>query len=153
MTGMPFEYAVLRIVPRVDRGEYVNGAVLLYCQQAGFLGMQVRADLSCVTALWAKADVVAIADALAAAKAVADGSSNAGEAGLADPGRPVPLVDRAAQRGDPTRACAHRGDRGPPERAGVDRRGDAGLSRGGWRAVWRWSLPAGPGASAGSAAP
>ena len=86
MTGMPFEYAVLRIVPRVDRGEYVNGAVLLYCQQAGFLGMRIRADLSCVTALWAKADVVAIADALAAAKAVAEGSSNAGEAGLADPG-------------------------------------------------------------------
>ncbi len=87
MTGMPFEYAVLRIVPRVDRGEYVNGAVLLYCQQAGFLGMQVRGDLDCVHALWAKADVVAIGDALAAAKAVADGSSNAGEAGLADPGR------------------------------------------------------------------
>ena len=86
MTGMPFEYAVLRIVPRVDRGEYVNGAVLLYCQQAEFLGMRIRADLSCVTALWSKADVVAIADALAAANAVAEGSRTVGEAGLADPG-------------------------------------------------------------------
>lgn len=87
MTGMPFEYAVLRIVPRVDRGEFVNGAVLLYCQQADFLDMRVRADLSCVTALWPDADVVAISDALAAAKAVAQGSRDAGEAGLADPGR------------------------------------------------------------------
>ena len=76
MSGMPFEYAVLRIVPRVDRGEYVNGAVLLYCQQAEYLGMRIRADLSCVTALWSKADVVAIADALAAANAVADFSHN-----------------------------------------------------------------------------
>ena len=78
MTGMPFEYAVLRIVPRVDRGEYVNGAVLLYCQQVGFLGMRIRSDLSCVTALWSKADVVAIADALAAANAVAEGSRTVG---------------------------------------------------------------------------
>ena len=87
MTGMPFEYAVLRIVPRVDRGEFVNGAVLLYCQQADFLDMRVRADLSCVTALWPKSDLVAISDALAAARAVAQGSRDAGEAGLADPGR------------------------------------------------------------------
>ncbi len=87
MTGMPFEYAVLRIVPRVDRGEYVNGAVLLYCQQTEFLGMRIRSDLSCVTALWSKADVVAIVDALAAAKAVAEGSRTVGEVGLADPGR------------------------------------------------------------------
>jgi hypothetical protein len=86
MTGMPFEYAVLRIVPRVDRGEYVNGAVLLYCQQAQYLGMRIRADLSGVTALWSKADVVAIADALAAANAVAEGSHTVGEAGLADTG-------------------------------------------------------------------
>ena len=74
-------------MPRVDRGEYVNGAVLLYCQQAQFLGMRIRSDLSCVTALWSKADVVAIGDALAAANAVAEGSLNAGEAGLADAGR------------------------------------------------------------------
>lgn len=87
MTGMPFEYAVLRIVPRVDRGEFVNGAVLLYCQQAGFLGMRVRADLGCVSALWPKVDVVMISDALVAARAVAQGSPSAGEAGMVDPGR------------------------------------------------------------------
>ncbi len=56
MTGMPFEYAVLRIVPRVDRGEFVNGAVLVYCQQADFLGMRVRSDLSGAEALWPKVD-------------------------------------------------------------------------------------------------
>jgi hypothetical protein len=83
----PYQYVVLRYVPRVDRGEFVNGAVLLYCQQADFLDMRVRTDLRCVTALWPEADVVAISDALAAAKAVAQGSRGAGEAGMADPGR------------------------------------------------------------------
>jgi len=87
MTPMPFEYAVLRVVPRVDRGEFVNGAVLLYCQQAAFLGMTVRADLSPIGALWPQADLEAIADALAAARDVAHGAQSAGGAGQADPGR------------------------------------------------------------------
>lgn len=82
-----FEYAVLRIVPRVDRGEFVNGAVLLYCQADEFLGIRVRADLACVRALSAEADIAAIREALAWAEQVATGAAGAGEAGLADPGR------------------------------------------------------------------
>ena len=87
MNPMPFEYAVLRVVPRVDRGEFVNGAVLLYCQQAAFLGMTVRTDLSPIGALWPQADLEAIVDALAAAREVAHGAASAGGAGQADPGR------------------------------------------------------------------
>lgn len=87
MTAEPFEYAVLRVVPRVDRGECVNGAVLLYCQEAGFLGVRVRAHLGSVRALWPDADVESIAAALDAAAAVAEGRAGSGEAGLADPGR------------------------------------------------------------------
>lgn len=87
MTGMPFEYAVLRVVPRVDRGECVNGAVLLYCQAAGFLGARVRADLTCVAALWPAADLDSIRAALATAADVAQGRADVGEAGAAEPGR------------------------------------------------------------------
>ncbi len=87
MTAMAFEYAVLRIVPRVDRGEFVNGAVLLYCQQAAFLGVDVRAELGPVRALWPEADLDAIAAALTSARDVALGNSAAGEAGQGDPGR------------------------------------------------------------------
>lgn len=83
----PFEYAVLRIVPRVDRGEFVNGAVLLYSQAAGFLGVRVRRDLDCVRALWADADVEAIADALAGVMVVVEGGAGAGGAGAGDAGR------------------------------------------------------------------
>ena len=82
-----FEYAVLRVVPRVDRGEFVNGAVLLYSQARGFLGIRVRADLECVRALAPDADLEAIRGALAAAEAVVAGAPEAGEAGLGDPGR------------------------------------------------------------------
>jgi hypothetical protein len=86
-TLVPFEYAVLRVLPRVDRGESVNGAVLLYCQRAGYLDAVVRADLSCVRALQPGADVEAIAAALHAARAVAAGEPGAGEAAQHDIGR------------------------------------------------------------------
>lgn len=82
---MAFEYAVLRIVPRVDRGECVNGAVLLYCQAAGFLGVRLRDDLTCVQALAPDADLAAIEAALGGLAAVADRPGGA-EPGGADPG-------------------------------------------------------------------
>lgn len=84
---MAFEYAVLRIVPRVDRGEFVNGAVLLYCQSAAFLGIRLRADLSCVRALAPDADLPAIADALGGLAAVADGRGRGAGAAQEDAGR------------------------------------------------------------------
>jgi Protein of unknown function (DUF3037) len=44
MTAVPFQYAVLRAVPRVDRGEFVNIGVIMYCQQADFLRARVIVD-------------------------------------------------------------------------------------------------------------
>jgi hypothetical protein len=63
----PFEYAVLRVVPRIDRGEAVNAGVVLYCRAAGFLGARVHLDATRVRALDPNADVAAIAAALEAA--------------------------------------------------------------------------------------
>lgn len=81
-----FEYAVLRVVPRVDRGEFVNGAVVLYSQSASFLGVVVRRDLECVRALADTADVEAIEAALGAVSAlVATAMERAGTDG--EPGR------------------------------------------------------------------
>lgn len=82
----PFEYAVLRIVPRVDRGETLNGAVLLYCQSARYLGIRLRDDLSVVKAVCPEADIDAIRGALRQAEAVAQGAPEAGSAGQEDPG-------------------------------------------------------------------
>ncbi len=41
---MPFQYAVLRAVPRVDRGEFVNVGIVLYCQPVEFLRASVAVD-------------------------------------------------------------------------------------------------------------
>ena len=62
-----YEYAVLRVVPRVDRGEQFNAGVLVYCRQRDYLGSRVHLDLGRLHALDPAADPVAIAWALQAA--------------------------------------------------------------------------------------
>ncbi|MBV9605815.1 MAG: DUF3037 domain-containing protein [Solirubrobacterales bacterium] len=47
----PFSYAILRVVPRVERGECFNAGVVLFCRQLGFLGLKVGLDERRLTAL------------------------------------------------------------------------------------------------------
>ena len=47
----PFSYAILRVVPRVERGERFNAGVVLFCRQRGFLGAQVALDEKRLAAL------------------------------------------------------------------------------------------------------
>ena len=44
MTTHPYQYVVLRCVPRIDRGECVNVGVVLFSQSAGFLGAACHVD-------------------------------------------------------------------------------------------------------------
>ncbi|MBP2476526.1 hypothetical protein JOF53_005398 [Crossiella equi] len=60
----PFEYAVLRVVPRVERGESINAGVLVYCQKLRFLGSRVHLDADRLRALDPNADPVAISSVL-----------------------------------------------------------------------------------------
>jgi hypothetical protein len=39
-----FSYAVIRVVPRVDREEFVNAGVVLHCPERAYLGAQVALD-------------------------------------------------------------------------------------------------------------
>ena len=39
----PFQYAIVRVVPRVERGECVNAGVVLFCRPRGFLAARVGA--------------------------------------------------------------------------------------------------------------
>ena len=43
-TRNPFSYAILRVVPRIERGECFNAGVVLFCRQRDFLGLRVRLD-------------------------------------------------------------------------------------------------------------
>ncbi len=82
--GMGFQYVVLRCVPRVDREEFVNVGVVLYCQQADFLGSASHVDEARLAALAPGVDVTAVRSALEAADAVCRGAEEAGEAGRKD---------------------------------------------------------------------
>jgi len=80
---MGFQYVVLRCVPRVDREEFVNVGVVLYCQQADFLEARCHVEAPRLTALAPDVDVDAVCAALEAVKAVCRGDGSAGEAGRA----------------------------------------------------------------------
>ncbi|MGH3510015.1 MAG: DUF3037 domain-containing protein [Nocardioidaceae bacterium] len=80
---MGFQYVVLRCVPRVDREEFVNVGVVLYCQQAEFLEARGHADAARILALDPRADIAAVESALEAIAAVCRGDRAAGDA--ADP--------------------------------------------------------------------
>ena len=55
-----FQYAVLRAVPRIDRGEFVNIGVILYCQAMDFLRAAVTIDDVRLRALAADVDTDAV---------------------------------------------------------------------------------------------
>ena len=44
MPPEPFQYAVIRVVPRVERGERVNVGVVLFCRSRRFLGARIALD-------------------------------------------------------------------------------------------------------------
>ncbi len=46
-----FEYAVIRVVPRVERGEFINVGIVLYCRARSFLDARVALDEPRLTAL------------------------------------------------------------------------------------------------------
>ncbi len=62
----PYEYALIRVVPRVERGEAINAGVILYCQQHRFLGCRILLDEDRLRALDPGTDLAAVAAALGA---------------------------------------------------------------------------------------
>ncbi|MGF1473363.1 MAG: DUF3037 domain-containing protein [Rubrobacteraceae bacterium] len=77
----PFEYAVLRVVPRVERGERINAGVVLYCQEYGFLDARVHLDPARLLALDPDADLQAVRAYLEVVRPVCEGLPEAGPVG------------------------------------------------------------------------
>ena len=61
---IPYEYAAIQAVPRIERGEVINVGVLLYCQRRDFLEARTHLDEDRLRALDPAADVAAIRGAL-----------------------------------------------------------------------------------------
>ena len=87
MTRHVFEYALLRVMPRVDRGELMNAGVLLYCRPVDYLGSRIHLDVARLRALDPSADAAAVDRALRAAADICGGSPDSGPPAREDLGR------------------------------------------------------------------
>jgi hypothetical protein len=74
----PFQYAALRIVPRVERGEAVNAGVVLFCRPLRFLGARTRLDERLLAALAPDCEPAAVRAALETIERIAAGDPAGG---------------------------------------------------------------------------
>lgn len=80
MSRVPFEYALLRAVPRADRGECVNVGVVVWCQDQDVLAAGAHIDDNRLRALDAGLDIDTVRAAVDAVRAVCAGDPAAGPA-------------------------------------------------------------------------
>lgn len=79
-----FEYALLRVVPRIERGECFNAGVAVYCRARSLVVARTHLDEARLRALDPRADVAGVRAALRAAEEFCQGG--AGRAAEEDPG-------------------------------------------------------------------
>jgi hypothetical protein len=85
-----FSYTVIRVVPRVERGERLNAGVVLFSRQQRFLGARLGLDEARLRALAPQVDVAAIRAHLTAIERIAAGDPDAG---------PIARMDRSERFG------------------------------------------------------
>jgi len=74
----PFTYTIVRVVPRVERGERFNAGVVVYCRQRGFLGARVALDERRLAALAPDLPAEVVRPHLDALVRIAEGEPAAG---------------------------------------------------------------------------
>ncbi|MFF2848187.1 DUF3037 domain-containing protein [Streptomyces sp. NPDC058001] len=82
-----FEYALVRVVPRVERGEQINAGVVVYCRARSYVGARTHLDEARLTALDPDVDLTGVRAALHAVTGVCAGGPSAGQAARDDAGR------------------------------------------------------------------
>ena len=86
----PFAYALVRVVPHVERGECLNAGVVLFCRQRAFLAARVGLDERRLAALAPDLDPAAVRPHLDAVPRIAAGDPAAG---------PIAALDRSERFG------------------------------------------------------
>lgn len=76
-----FEYAIIQVVPRVERGELVNAGVILFCLERDFLHARVEVNEPRLRALWPEIDLELVRQHLEAIPRICAGSPGAGPIG------------------------------------------------------------------------
>ncbi|MFD1711210.1 DUF3037 domain-containing protein [Ottowia sp. GY511] len=77
-----YDYAVVRVVPRVEREEFINAGVILSCQRTGYLEAAIELDEGRLRALDPHADVDTVQRHLRAILAICQGLPEAGPIAL-----------------------------------------------------------------------
>jgi hypothetical protein len=88
MTGdrwVPYDFAVVRVVPHVHLGAFVNVGVVVHARTAGFLGARLLTDPASLRGRVTGVDVDLLADYLRALQSVVEGDGAAGPVALASP--------------------------------------------------------------------
>jgi len=83
-----FEYAVIRIVPRVEREEFFNVGVVLYCAKQQFLQVLFKLDEERLRAFCKKTDISELKEYLDAFERICKGGAGAGTIGQ------LPIAER-----------------------------------------------------------
>ncbi|RDB03144.1 DUF3037 domain-containing protein [Runella aurantiaca] len=76
-----FEYAVIRVVPRVEREEFLNVGVIVYCSAEGFLQTKFELNEARLRAFSDRIDVPELTARLGAFDRICDGRSKGGTIG------------------------------------------------------------------------
>ena len=76
-----YDYAVIRVVPRVEREEFVNVGVIVSCPQRDFLECRIEVDEARLLALFPSIDIELVRKHLAAIPAICRGGEDAGPIG------------------------------------------------------------------------
>jgi hypothetical protein len=74
----PFAYALLRVVPRVERGERVNVGLVLFCRQLDFLDLRTCVEPARLAAIAPELDAASVQRRLAAIEGIARGEAAGG---------------------------------------------------------------------------
>jgi Protein of unknown function (DUF3037) len=83
-----FDYAILRVVPRVERQEFMNAGVLVFCLEKRYLAARIKLDLDRLKALWPDVDADLVNRHLEAVERICTGDPAAGPIAL------LPLRER-----------------------------------------------------------
>ncbi len=73
-----FDYAVIRVVPRVEREEFINAGVILFCKERRFLQARVGLNPERLKALWPEAETELVQLHLAAFTKICNAEPTAG---------------------------------------------------------------------------
>jgi hypothetical protein len=76
-----YDYAIIRVIPRVEREEFVNVGVIVSCPAKGFLEARIQLDEQRLMALDATLDIATVRDHLVAISTICAGGEQAGPIG------------------------------------------------------------------------